>query len=627
MDRLFCGFKNIDYAVSVSRRPFALSSVTRIPRFTTEEPYPVSFRIRKPTNYKYDRKTDWDRYGSLLGVNSFMTEDEPARRFEEREVSHPRYVGDIEDLDTGDSRFSESTLRSANWYGAGIRPITLLPYGLGFTVQKTSVNSDGYLTYVETPANHGDLAGERYAAAYNYWSVKNDIMDFVRSGGTPQGSFLAPEGVVTQRWLDIEDSSSQDGDMDRFNIRYVYEMSYLNNYMGDYIAQFDVHLDINVGFVPEYGTNSASDELNISSGAFWVANNSSVSLKSWSHPAVGVNDPTVPSINIEKTQLCGMYTLPYQPAIGSVPHFVSYRMVSGYTSNGGYLNKRSDRYEELINHQLIELRPAAYLSSSKALQDYLEVIKTNSIQNLQHLADLVDILPNLQKLPELLAKATRGDPSVIIELIDYVTEAILKYRFQQKPTGDFVDEVAAHNYEREFRRLLSTRRATIYGDFSYTFLDSENFMGQGRLVLDARSKLRIAYDASTLLNGLLLANSVGLLPTLSRIWEILPFSFVIDWFTNMKGRIKQVDNQITWLAVHSLWSLHSYSLTYYPSDEELAAYGLKQLSVGRPFGFKLYLREFTRCTPHLSESRFDFLRPAHGPNPVTVGALIWQLLR
>jgi hypothetical protein len=559
----------------------------------------------------------------MLGINSYMTEDEPEAKYREKEVSHQSYQGDIRDIDRGDSRFVGPFTDGRKWFNAPVSFLVRDPsYGLGFAVQKVSVNDDGFLVYQEVDSSLGPIVGPRYECVYDYWTMKDEIMDFYRSGGSLFGVIGTGYGPLTLSYSNVIDNSTRNGDLDHFDIHYTYRMAFLNNYAGDYIADFDVHLDIQVGFVPFFGTNLASDYNNIYPDTFVIINNSSCSLSNWSHPAVGVNTPTTPALGTVGTQLVGMYTLPYQPSVGNVPHFVSFRM-----AGKNYLNRRSDVYAEAMNHQFNSLRPAAFLSASKGLTDYLEVIKNNSIQNLQHIKDIVEILPNLPDLGRLIAKATRGDPSAIIDLIDYITEAILKYRFQQKPTGDFIDEVAAHNYEKEFRRLLSTRRATIYGRFSYDFLPQENFIGDGDLALEMRSKLRIAYDASTLLNGLLLANSVGLLPTLSRIWEVLPFSFVVDWFTNMKDRIKQVDNQLTWLAVHSLWSLHSYSLTYSPSDDELKAFGLEKMPSGEPFVFKLYVREFTRCTPHLSESKFDFLRRPNGPNAVTVGALIWQLLR
>ena len=151
-------------------------------------------------------------------------------------------------------------------------------------------------------------------------------------------------------------------------------------------------------------------------------------------------------------------------------------------------------------------------------------------------------------------------------------------------------------------------------------------MNDGTLKLVTRSKIRFISDPSTLWGQMLMANSVGLLPTLSRIWNLLPFSFVVDWFTNMSKRLHLVDDQVLWLALRVVFCTHSYQVTYYPSDERLLEFNLKNAPGGEPFGVSTYIREFTRITPRLVDSPIDFLRPTKGPDPVTVGSLLWQLL-
>lgn len=623
-DALFLNGGNTHWCSTISQGALPISSVTGIPRFQSETPYPASFKTERPTNVSWNRKYDWENYGSLLGLNSFMTDDEPRAHLLEKQVFHPSYVGDLTDDGCEDNIHALVSGAITDIAGASTVPIDRYVrkpgYGIVFTAQKTDVNGSGYLVYTSAPAPYtGPSSGGLYDISFDHWTRTKALVAYLQD----VGPITEVGGGLTRRWSNVVDNSTINGELYNYDLLYDYEMGWYNAYMGDYIAHFSVHLKISVGFNTYFDDHLASEtQIFDMSKIFFVDNQSSSELVSWTHPAVGVNTPTIEPVIVNVTQWAGLMSQPFQATEGAIPNFVSYRM-AGST----YLNRRHRRFQELVFNQLGNLRPASFISSSKGLEDYLEVIKNNSLQNLQHLGDLVKLLPNLRDLPRLLAKAMRGDPSAIIDLIDYVTEAILKYRFAQKPTHDAADEIARIEFEKELRRLLSTSRATIYGKFHYEFSDQENFIGEGTLVLDVHSKLRIAYDASTLLNGLLMANSVGLLPTLSRIWELLPFSFVIDWFTNMNNRIKQVDNQLTWLAVHSLWSLHSFSVTYYPSYAELQAYNLKSTVGGEPFGIKMYYREFTRCTPRLWESKFDFLRRPRGPDPVTVGALVWQLLK
>jgi len=238
----------------------------------------------------------------------------------------------------------------------------------------------------------------------------------------------------------------------------------------------------------------------------------------------------------------------------------------------------------------------------------------------------LELIPDLSKLSEILMRLTKGDLSALKDLVDFITEAILQYNYAQRPLIRDGKELTQADLIASLDRLLKTKSFVVYGDFKYVFPDSENFIGPGKLVLETRSKVKANLDMSTLMMSYLCANSLGLMPTLARIWSLIPFSFVVDWFTNMSKRLRLVDNQVLWMATRTAWCLYSYTVTYYPTATELATYGLYNVSESTPFGISVYTREFSRVAPRLSESSFDFLRPTNSPDPVTVGALIWQLV-
>jgi hypothetical protein len=272
-----------------------------------------------------------------------------------------------------------------------------------------------------------------------------------------------------------------------------------------------------------------------------------------------------------------------------------------------------------------DIRPSSFLSSADALNTHLETLSTNHIQTLQKLSDILGLLPDLVEIPRMIKKIADGDFSVIRDLIDYVTDAILRYRFSQKPAEKALKEILGADIDAGLQNLVRSNSYTIYGKFEYVFPDELNPYGDGRLELMTRSKVRITQDFSTLVESLLMANSVGLLPTLSRIWEILPFSFVVDWFTSMNKRLKLVDTQLAYMAMRTDWCLHSYRLTYYPSDTALEAYNLESPNSEEPFRISAYVREKSVYMPRLRDSRLDFLATG-GPNLVTAGALAWQLI-
>lgn len=56
--------------------------------------------------------------------------------------------------------------------------------------------------------------------------------------------------------------------------------------------------------------------------------------------------------------------------------------------------------------------------------------------------------------------------------------------------------------------------------------------------------------------------SIGLLPTPKSIWELIPYSFVVDWFTDMSGRMETFDAQVTWEHHEVIGSLLSVKTKY-----------------------------------------------------------------
>jgi hypothetical protein len=224
----------------------------------------------------------------------------------------------------------------------------------------------------------------------------------------------------------------------------------------------------------------------------------------------------------------------------------------------------------------------------------------------------------------MLEKLSRGDLSVLKDLIDYVTGEILRYRFAQAPLKRAIDEIVGSNVPAFLKSLGKTDTYIIYGNFEYEIPHAQNPYNDGVLKLVTRSKISISQDLSTMMESILMANSVGLLPTFSRIWEIIPFSFVIDWFTGMNKRLKLVDTQLAYMAFRTNWCLHSYRLSYYPSSEALSDFGLENVDDAKPFSLSVYRREKSAYMPRLRDSRFDFLATS-GPNPLTAGALAWQL--
>jgi len=114
------------------------------------------------------------------------------------------------------------------------------------------------------------------------------------------------------------------------------------------------------------------------------------------------------------------------------------------------------------------------------------------------------------------------------------------------------------------------------------------------------------------------------LPTLSRIWEIIPFSFVADWFTHAKDRIKTVDTQILQLAFRHNYAIYSTTITSHLSPV-CGSYRFCE----NPDDVKLvyFDRVLTDRTPPLYDGGLDLLHVTSDPDKGILAALLYQLLR
>jgi hypothetical protein len=369
--------------------------------------------------------------------------------------------------------------------------------------------------------------------------------------------------------------------------------------------------------------NYPSASNNPPADVFAVTDSSTVELVSHNYPSAGLAVGLIPRLTCTDGSIDGDLL---QTQADSVPNFVVYRFADRH-----HLNRRTDIHRGIFESLSSDIRASSFLSSADALNKHLLALSTNHIQTLQKLSSVIDLLPELVRLPSLIARLKNGDLTVLKELIDYISGEILRNRFAQAPAARALKELGESDIQSVLNSLAKSYTYTIYGDFEYEIPHAQNPYSDGKLLLVTRSKISLTQDLSTMMESILMANSVGLLPTLSRLWEIVPFSFVVDWFTGMNKRLKLVDTQLAYMMFRTNWCLHSYRLSYYPSQAALADFGLSNVYRGsffsppeKPFHISAYYREKSGYMPRLRDSRFDFLA-ASGTNPVTAGALAWQL--
>lgn len=426
-------------------------------------------------------------------------------------------------------------------------------------------------------------------------------------------------GGLFPYYFDAVDNSSWKGEFYHFDLGYRYE---LRTQWNDIIS-FLVHIDTLVGFAPNEGSNDPYERNAIPHGAFICEDHSEVTPLSANN---GLTPIVLSQYRVLPSWDAGFFSELDQVATTFTEDFYDFR--SHTTGRDGIIY---DIPKHTVLHKntwvnLPELRPSSFLAASDALDTNITILSANALQTMQHLGDIMNVLPDVVSLAPLVRRCAQGDVTVIPDLVDYITSAILRYNFVQRPLIKDGRELFATDLRKSLDILLQPKSTTMYGSFHYTFTGSENFFGPGRLELLTHAKVRVTMDLSTAMVAYFAANSVGAAPNLARLWSLLPGSFIVDWFINMSKRLHQVDNQLTWLAMRTDWCIWSYKVAYTPTQGELAAYNLVDYDpIGDPFRILSYWREFSAYGPALRNSKFDFLRPTNSPNVATVGSLLWQL--
>lgn len=605
--------------------PIAIVDCLGIFNFQAEKPDPNLFRTIRPLPVKYDAGLDYSVNAGGQSRRNSGAKEIRSSVLHEKGVSHTRYEGTVVDIPNPQDLTHYIPVGDA-WLGPsgyypGVSNQRTSDYLTPYTFTYSGISDQGKLGF-----DIGYVGDTGYDGVYNRVGVTSTLTGYLdalkslmetygylyyslRIGGYHPHVYtwesLTYSEVVGLQHIDLK-------------VNYVF-----THYRGDWpyytaIDAYDVETSFRLYWSPVYGSNSIYDANFVHEDFFRLAYESKATLKSTIGSPYGDEPVHVPLT----------YSFAGRPSVSDsypvtdsgLPNFENFRR-QGST----YTHRQWQSVEKVFYDRLADVRPSQYLAFSDALENQIQLLSSNNIQNLKELKGILDLAPDLPEFLRILARVFRGDASAIVDLIDYLTELILKINFGILPNARDVKDLIDSDVAKKLDALTHTEGVTGYGSFLYQFTDEENPFGDGLCYLRTRYKGRFTINSGTLMMMVLASNSLGLLPTLSRVWEVLPFSFIVDWVFNMKARIKQIDN----LAISSMcavteWNLTSYKLLYRPSDEFLATYGLRS-SADDPFFVSVYRREFSLYAPRLRGSHFDFLRAVHRPDTVTVGSLAWQL--
>lgn len=320
----------------------------------------------------------------------------------------------------------------------------------------------------------------------------------------------------------------------------------------------------------------------------------------------------------------------YPMGYGNVEAFIGYDTTSRrFISTTAKTGLRD--FEMHVSQLLSDCYAMSIHSSVDAIDKYTVNMKFNQFeasQDLFGLLTIVDVAKLFLSLRKLdLAKGW----SVLLNILDVLADARLVYSFALAPTASDIQTVVekASAFRERYTHTLFNW-VTVNGKHSQLIPNSLNGpFTDTRLTV--RSKIRLRLHPDSVLSGVLPLRAAGLLPTMSAMWAVVPFSFVADWIFPTGDLVELAEDALLLQAFDTDYSLHSVLLEWNVDPLTLANLGaapMSSLCGESELQYRYFDRFILPCMPVVAPSRIITSEIAPGiPSWETAGALFYRLLR
>lgn len=288
------------------------------------------------------------------------------------------------------------------------------------------------------------------------------------------------------------------------------------------------------------------------------------------------------------------------------------------------IDRPAVRLRDWVGHIHKEMRGTAALSANDALGNYSS--DSNFLESIPELPSIISYVGNILDFIRVFDRAAKGDVRAFARLVDALASAYLAYQYGVKPNISDSAEARriAHGLANGLIGQFDGRVTNLYGSFTYD-VPTDGLGMHGDVKLITRTKMVTVNDASGMLAMLLTLNQLGLLPTLARIWDLVPFSFVLDWILNLGDRFDYIDNSVLRLGLHVSYYVHTFEYVFSPRDTKSHYYS-PDGNEDRPV-WRVFIRERSLFHPIIKGGTSDFF-PAGQITPkrlAIAGSLLWLL--
>jgi hypothetical protein len=265
-----------------------------------------------------------------------------------------------------------------------------------------------------------------------------------------------------------------------------------------------------------------------------------------------------------------------------------------------------------------------------ALEEDIASFGVNQLENLTGVKSLFGLVDVVRLINDAYHLKFSKAGSVLARMLDILTDARLVYSYALSPTQR--DIVAIRDGARHFRhRWLDGgqfQRTAIRGSETYSLANA----GFGAFAEFASVTISVKvvgrYKQDAYLPYLLPMDAIGLLPRPSRIWAMIPFSFVFDNVFNVQKALEMAESIVCFPGVFETeYTIGSATFSWEPDD--LASFlADNQLGTGQGSAeYRSYMRFVIRQLPVIGPSRIlaSLLASRIPSDLTTYGALVYKV--
>jgi hypothetical protein len=325
--------------------------------------------------------------------------------------------------------------------------------------------------------------------------------------------------------------------------------------------------------------------------------------------------------NLTLWQRCGPFVVG-----GSEPRFAG-----GIVSLAQHYRAVNKHYGDVVVSLLPELRRTAVFALNNAVESRLKILQNNYLEVLKEIPELPELVPDFKGLVSLIKSAPWNKIRAGLKLGKWISSTFLQYSFGIAPTAGVLQELSSLG--PKLGDLLANnsviRHQRVRGSFTFVFNDEElkvlgiyDRMFGRTLSFTTRATSDLMYPESPVFLAIANMYGVGIQPSATQLWELLPGSFAADWWLNMSQRLSSVELSAITMMLKIRNVIVSYAVSV--SDPDLDWNLATLLQTKSSTRFSGYHRELLSSVPTLTEGPVDLLRASGKPPQAILGALLYQ---